>query len=358
MNINFFSKFNDWFEKIQFNTKRRSKIWNKLRVDIKAGSTPVESFSMMWEHLSDDGKRPNDISAKIITEWRKKMSNGMKLSEAIHGYVPESEETIIAAGEESDLVQAIEDLLKIQKAKNRISGTIAKGVIYPFILLFAGCGFLIMFSVRVAPQFNEVLPREKWTGTAAVMADAGDFFTKYLVLLVLIGLGIFIAVGFSMPRWTGKARIFFDKIPPWTLYRLYSGCSFMLILSSMLSAGSSTTEILSSMRKTASPWLDERLAATERFVIGGKNIGDALYETGYDYPAIDTVRDLRSYASKADFAGILRKLGDEWIEDSILKVEKQSAIIKNIALVFAATIIGGFLLSIFSLEQQVIDSQH
>lgn len=348
---------NSYFEKAQFGTKARSKIWQKLRVCLKAGVTIGDALNMIWVHASDDGRKPDHPIAKIIAEWRKEMADGKPLNEAVKRWVPESEQTIIAAGEESDLVQAIEDLLKIQEAKKKISSTIIKGLIYPIVLLLAGCVFLIMFSVRIVPQFSEVLPRNKWEGTPAIMANIGDFFTHYLIVIILAIIGMMIAVSISMPRWTGKSRVFFDKLPPWSLYRLYSGSSFMLIVSAMLSSGSPPLKIINTMRRNASPWFDERLASTERFLRGGKNLGEALYETGYDYPDKETVRDLRSYAGQSDFANTLRRLGDLWIEESIGKVAIQTAIMKNVAMAFAAGVIIGFLLSIFDLEMQVQGSQ-
>ena len=131
----------------------------------------------------------------------------------------------------------------------------------------------------------------------------------------------------------------------------------MLIMSSMLSAGSSPLKIIATMRRSASPWLDERMAATERYLRGGENVGDALYNTGFDYPDHETVIDLRSYATQADFSSILRRIGDLWIEESVEKVEGQTSIMKNIAMGFAAAVIIGFLLSIFQLEMQVMSSQ-
>lgn len=353
----FFNKFQNKFDKMQFNVAARTRLWRKLRVNLNSGTGAIESLNMLWDNMSDDGKKPNHPVAKIIAEWKKSISNGSKLGDAIKGWVPEGEQTIISAGEESNLIQAIDDLLKIQAAKKKIKSTILKGVIYPIVLLIAGCGFLIMFSVRVAPQFNDVLPREKWTGPPVVMVNAGDFFTNYLFIISLVLIALFFTISWSMGKWTGRFRIYADKIPPWSLYRLYSGSSFLLILSAMLSAGVSPLKIIDTVRKSASPWLDERLAATERFIRGGKNIGDALFDTGFDYPDKEMVRDIRSYASKAEFADILRNTSDDWIETSIEKIEMQFVVIKNVAMVFATGVIIGFLMSIFSLEQQVLDAQ-
>lgn len=349
--------FTEQFEKMQFGAKARGKIWQKLAVCLKAGVTTGEALNMIWTHTSDDGRKPNHPVAKIISYWRQEIADGQTLGDAIRPWVPEGEQIIIAAGEQSNLVQAIDDLLKIQQAKKTISSTIIAGLIYPIILCFAGCGFLIMFSVRIVPQFTEVLPREKWSGTPVIMAGAGDFFTHYLIVILLAIVGICVGVSISLPKWTGRFRVYADKIPPWSLYRLYSGSSFMLIMSSMLSAGASPLKIIDTMRKNASPWFDERLSSTERYLRGGSNVGDALYNTGFDYPDKETVRDLRSYAGQADFAAILRRLGDLWIDESMGKVKAQTMIMKNVAMLFAAMVIIGFLLSIFSLEMQIMSSQ-
>lgn len=350
---NFTESFDLWFSKIQFGTAVRMKIYQKLGTYVMAGMPIGEAIHQIYIHTSDDGKKANHPIAKVLRIWQHHIANGEPLVDAIDGWVPESEQAILCSGDATDLPSAIDDLMKIQDAKSKILGAIKGGLTYPLILVLAGCGFLIMFSVRIVPQFSEVLPRNKWGTWPAAMADIGDFFTHYLAAFFIAAIALTVLISWTMPRWTGPVRKRFDNYPPWSLYRVYAGSSFMLVLSAMLSAGMTSGEILDVMMRHGSPWLKERLGSAQKFVADGYNIGDALYKTQLEFPDKETVRDLRSYAGQPDFSDILKKVGDRWLADSVVAVQKQSLILKYVGMGFATFVICGFISAIGALEIQV-----
>src|SRR5690606_11209099 len=109
-----------------------------------------------------------------------------------------------------------------------IKGAVIAGMAYPIVLVLMALGFMIMFGLQVIPSFDEILPRERWTGVGAQMSAMSDFVTVGMLPSLVTFAALVMLMAWSMPRWTGKVRAKFDQFPPYSLYRLVAGSGFML----------------------------------------------------------------------------------------------------------------------------------
>jgi type II secretory pathway component PulF len=106
---------------------------------------------------------------------------------------------------------------------------------------------------------------------------------SFLIFSFLFVLIIFII--YTMPRWISKSRIMFDSFPPWSLYKMWQGSSFLLAISSMMAAGVKLDEVsLRRISNQSEPYLKQRVAMLVRYITAGDNLGDALYKSGYKFP--------------------------------------------------------------------------
>lgn len=74
------------------------------------------------------------------------------------------------------------------------------------------------------------------------MARNGKKF--YLFSKLVVDYWFILAVGITTPylyslvalfgKWKGSVREIFDKVPPWSVYKVYQGCSFLIGLASMM----------------------------------------------------------------------------------------------------------------------------
>jgi type II secretory pathway component PulF len=342
------------FAKLFFTGKKRNRIYRKLNRFLNSGVPMTRALDILWSHASDDGRNPKDSQAIIIDNWRRQVAEGRKLGQAIKGWVPDSDRLVIEGGESAgNLTVAIEKAMAINGAAGEIKKTVIVGLSYPMLLLSAAISLLVLIVRMVVPAFDAVLPKEQWEGLGAQMAFVANVIDNFLIF----GLG-FTAVAialtiWSMPKWTGRLRTKLDKFPPWSLYRLVLGSGFMLTVSGMIKAGIPLPAVLDMLRRDASPWYRERLTATSRWVNEGFNLGEALHKSGHNFPDKESVMDLRAYAGLNKFDEALEKLGTEWLEESVQKIEMQTAVMRNIGfLALAGTfmwIYGG----IFSLQQQI-----
>jgi len=348
------SSFEKWFLKIQFGSKARTRVYRKLIRYLNNSMSLSQALEDMYKHASEDGKKPKNVTAIVLDHWRRDIMNGKSFGRAIQGWVPETDRLVIEGGDNhGKLAVAIEKAILISESSRRIKFTLVSGLAYPALLVAVALGFLIMFGTQVIPAFEEILPRERWTGVGAQMAFMSDFVRYYLawtlaILGLLVGLSIW-----SLPRWTGKWRVPFDSYPPWSIYRLVVGSGFLLTVSGMIKSGIPIHGILRMLQRDASPWYTERLSKTLENVNNGHQLGDALYRTGFNFPDREAIQDLRAYAGLNKFDETLEAMGTEWLNDSVTLIGQQTAIFRNLAFLLLGGIFMWIAAGIFSIQQQI-----
>jgi len=147
-------------------------------------------------------------------------------------------------------------------------------------------------------------------------------------------------VFWSLPHLShAKWRIYLDKIPPWSIYRMLHGSTFLLNIALMLNTGIRLQEVLVIMSKNASPWLRERITGALRGINRGDNLGIALYRSGYEFPDVRAIQFLRILADQNGFDKKLKNFGQRWLDQSVKGVERASKI-----LLMAGILVIGFLI--------------
>lgn len=339
----------------QISGKQRLTVYRKIMKFLRNGVSLPNALDTMWTFESLEGKKPNRPMALMLDDWRKKVRNGTPFGIAVKKWVPEQDAVVISSGESAGRLDiALDNAIYIREGGKKIQAAIAEGLAYPALLLSVLVAFLYLVAIKIVPAFDDVHPKELWTGSGRSLAVVAEFMNSYLVPsiigLVVLVLGIII----SLPRWSERGRVFADKMPPYSMYRLSVGAGFLLSMAAMVRAGVSLTRAMQIMQRTASPYLDARLSATAYQIEDeGLNFGEALHATGYQFPDKEAVSDLRAYALLDGFDETLTTLGTEWMEDSIVKIKEQSALMRNASMVVLGVVFGWISSGIFSLQQQV-----
>lgn len=295
--------------------------------------------------------------AYIYREWLKKVHNGQSFGSAIDGWVPAEDRIIIEAGERSGrLPDSLERAVKVQEASSKIKWTILGGIAQPVVLVIMACFLMVIFGVRVIPAFSDAYPRSKWTGLPVFLGEVSDIIIAYMIPFIITCIGIIGVSIWSLPKWTGPLRVKFDRYPPWSIYRLNAGASFMLSVSALVKAGETIPNILNVMMTGATPWFQERMRAALKYVNNGASFGDALYMTKQWFPDEETVRDLRAFAKLDGFDDRLEAIGNDMLKTSVEKIEIQMKILKNAALFLLGGIFATIVLGIFALQQMITDA--
>jgi Type II secretory pathway, component PulF len=340
--------------KLQFGAAQRIRVYQKLNRFLSSSVSLRQALEIMYQHASEDGRKPKNPTALILLQWLRSVKNGQSFGQAIQGWVPDGDRLVIEGGEAAgNLPQAIERAVLISESLRLIISTIVGGLAYPVMLFVAAIGFLFFFGTEVIPQFEEILPRDQWEGIAGQMSTMSDFVQNGLIWVLLVLVVAIVTIAATMTKWTGDLRAKFDRYPPWSLYRLVIGAGFMLTVSGMIRAGIAVPKILSMLQRGASPWYVEKLSKTLFQVKNGHNLGEALYRTGFNFPDKETVSDLRSYANLNKFDETLQRLGEEWLSDAIKRIKAQMGVLFMTCLIFFGGVFFWIAGGIFSLVDQV-----
>ena len=171
-------------------------------------------------------------------------------------------------------------------------------------------------------------------------------------VLPVVGCIIYFTIGI----WTGRARAFFDHLPPWSLYTIFSGISWLLALSALVKSGTPVSTSLRALRRDSNRYLQERIDKTLVFVNNGDNLGQALAKTGLDFPDREIIGDLKIYSELDNFEEALDKLANDWLEESVYMIEEKAGVLNMAALLSIGGVIAWAVMGTFEMQDQITSS--
>lgn len=346
------SPFERFLVRRSFNAKEREKLYRKL-IQLLGNGVSLERALSQIQLIQK--KRGSSLLAKTINEWRRNLENGQNFGACLAPYIPVGEAMLIETGADSGkLERSIQNAADMVAQQKRIRTAIVSNASYPVLLICVLIAALIMTSYRVIPAFTEVLPVEEWEGVAALVASV-SMMIKEIGHLILFGFMAFVfVIAYSMPRWEGRLRVTFDQIPPWSLYRVWQGSSFLLSMASLMSAGVKIDEnAVNKLASRVSPYLRTRLRAFSSQISAGLNFGDALEATGYRFPDDNIIDDLKIYATLRGFEANLSTITNDWIEEAEESVTASMKILNTVALFLIAITMGALISALFGVIQQI-----
>ncbi len=318
----------------------RVRIYRQLERLVRNNVPIKDALQSLYNRASKNGKKPNNSTAMAITAWKRGTSSGAGLSAAMRGWIPESERILIESGEQGgELARALGDVTDLALGAKQIRGAIIAGMAYPVMLFASLLGTLWYLGNTVIPALGNVLDPKEWQGAGAWLASLATFAENWTIPIAIATPFLFGLYLFSLPRrWPGKLRIYADRFPPYSFYRMSQGVGFLLSTAGLLRSNMLTRDILDRLSKDATPYMRDRMQSTKRIYIQGHNLGESLVQSGYEFPDRDIVQDLQTYAELDGFENQLGIVAREWLVEVVKKVESQAGLI-NMALLFLIFII-------------------
>ncbi|HEY4350798.1 MAG TPA: type II secretion system F family protein [Paraburkholderia sp.] len=340
--------------RLQAGPDARLRIYRKIEKMLSNGLPLLKILEELELRASREGRKPNEPAAIMLGEWRQVVQNGGTLAEGMEGWVPQAEQMIVMAGEQSGRIEAaLRSLNAIVVSGRRIRRAIAGGLAYPFALLAMTLAYLYLFGARVIPQFAVIVSPQRWHGTARLLYLLSRFAQGWMGYCVLACVLCGALLAYSMPRWSGRLRNSLDRYPPYSIYRLVVGVSFLTAFASMQAAGFTVEKSLTRLSANARPWLRERIEDMLFGVKSGLNVGEAMRNTGHRFPSREIVDDLCVYAEYKGFAEALKTLADEWMNAGVERVAAQMRVLNGAAIVLLALLMGVLITGFFGIQQEI-----
>jgi type II secretory pathway component PulF len=324
--------------------KQRAEFFEMMGALIKDGKPLDSSLRELQVRYTQKKRR----LASLLTAWSSALSEGKTFATALTGYASETEVIIIAACEKSgDLVGGFSQAALVARSSAAIRSTLIEEMMTPGIQLLILLAMLIGFSTGLAPQLVQSVPMSAMDdsqrlllGLAAVIAS-----TWYLIVPALVAVAYFAL--WSMPRYMGALRPFLDRIPPWSVYRVYSSATFMIALSALIKSGVPIETAIRFIKQQSSPWLKDHLSVMIGRLRAGVEQGSAM-DTGL---LSDRLADMVAiYSRTADFDAAVSSIGKISMEDGLANIKTSAGFAKTIATIAIGALVGWIFLSMLGIS--------
>ena len=338
----------------RLNTERRMAICRKLASLLRNDFTLMDALGRLEMIESKNGKKPNEPFAIVMRQWQKNLERGMSFSDATRGWVPPNETLLVTSGNISNLVLALENVGRVVDGTQRISRAMRGAIMYPLFLLALTFGIILMVGIYLVPPLADVAGDNiVWRGSARSLIALSDFSIAYWPWIVGIFVGVILIMWLSLANWSGKVRAMFDKLPPWNIYKIHMGVGWMMALSAMVGSGVTIPDAMRMLADNANKYLRSILESALHFIANGDNLGVALNKTEREFPDADIVGDLTIYADMNGFDKNLSQVANDYLAESVRKMESISNVMNSAGILFVSLIIAWVVLGTFQMQDQI-----
>lgn len=338
--------------KFEFSGIKRQRFYIKLYQLLENGVSLDTALSQIQKISA---RNRGSILSKLYRKWRNEVAEGMNFGLCVAPYVPSAEAMLLETGANSGkLVKALQNAAEAIENQGKVKKAILTAGAYPAVLTGMLIAAMVLSAFKVIPTFEQIIPLDQWQGIAYVVASTAQFIREDGVIILGVMIGSIVLIAWSMPRFTAPIRVYFDRIVPWNVYKMWQGSAFLLSVASLMSAGVKLDEVsLARISRQSEPYLKQRVKALQKYIASGENLGDALYNAGYEFPDNEIIGDLQIYAKLRGFDQNLIRVTRVWVDGLVDKVNVAMQIVNFIILVLIAVVIGCLIISFYSVFQQI-----
>lgn len=330
--------------------KARSRIYETLYDQlVDTGSKRIETFKDVFEawHKRDEARKLE--IAQVYHAVAQRLKGGKPFSKAIGPFIPMEEALLLDAGEASGrLPDALQACLTSLRAHDEMRGAISGQMAQP---MFGFFGLIVSSAVMGSmlwPDLLQMFKEENWPSWALALVLSHIWIAQNWFAVSILGVMIGLYY-YTLPRWTGKLRHYFDMIPPWSVYRDKTASSVLIVLAGLIRAGLTVDEAVERMAKGSSPYLTWHLMLIKRRIKAHGSDAIKAFETGlFSRPLLDRIDDA---ARTRQLADALSAIGERSMHLIVAMVKRSAAVANNVLM-----LIVGFLFA-WSLAAQVLGVQ-
>lgn len=338
----------------RLNTEKRMSICRKLASLLRNDFTLIDALERLEMIESKNGTKPNEPFAIVMRQWQKNLERGMSFSEATKGWVPADETLLVTSGNLSNLVVALENVGRVVDGTQRIRRAMTSAIAYPLFLLALTFGIIIMVGLYLVPPLRDVAGNDiVWRGTARSLIWLSDFSIQYWYIFLVVFASAIAIIWVSLANWSGRLRTVFDKLPPWNVYKIQVSVGWLMSLAAMVSAGVTIPEAIRMLADNANRYLRRILDAALRHIANGDNLGVSLMHTGRNFPDSEIIGDLTIYADMNGFDENLTQVANDYLNESVRKMEKVSNTLNSLGILLVSAIIAWVVLGTFQMQDQI-----
>lgn len=310
-----------------FTGKYRRPFYEMLRFLLENGKPEEEAFRMIGDVHTDFGRHWHPY-AELVQDCLQALGDnrpGHQLLDVLACWVPREEAALLGAGLKSGaLAVALEQSDRLIDVRRRIVQEVVFASTYPLLLVIIFSLMLAVNNLKLVPTLSKMSDPASWTGALGVMYSLSGLTERWGMPSLTLGIVLLLLIIWSLPRWRGRIREMADGLMPWSLYRDMQGAVFLMNVAALLEASLADIDVLQTLRRTASPWLRERIDAALDGISLGNSLGMALRNSGYSFPDRSSVNYLSLLGKGKGASRLISKYADRALENIITRVKRRA----------------------------------
>lgn len=319
-----------WFVQFYFRLFLTRPFYQQLKI-FAMGNVPVdETIDELLVQARDSKQKIYAQALEIFSDRLNKRAD--LLSVALRGWIPVPHLLILSAADGSNrkLAEALGKIMVMQRKLSELKISLFILMFEPVLIIFGTYGLTVWMATSFVNHIMAFLHNDSahFYGLAAQLVYLGKLgrgFGAWVPPLVMLAVG-WLVLG-TMGRWTGRLRRYFDKIPPWSIYRALQGASWMQAFALLSAAGVPYEKIMLDTAGYAKPWLRERLLAIHTLMARrGRGVGQAIWESGYGFPSPQIAANLKAFSARNGLGEALANIADEWFDNIVGFIRGVSAL--------------------------------
>ena len=317
---------------------KRFRIYRMLARLMEADIDTRTALEFIYEVVSRDGKKKGEPDAVAVEHWLRAYRESGKLSEAVVGWVPQTELLMLETGENSGRFQfALNMMLRLNEKVGSIYGQVVTKLAYPAIMALVALLSVYYLSISFLPQLLALNSKGIWTGSGASLIAFLTWASNWMPIALIGVFGAIVAIIATLPHFRGPLRDILDVIPPWSVNRFVSGVAFLKGVLVLMESGRGLVEAISLVRPNVSPYLAAKIEPVERALREGHDFGAALAQSEDQFPDMELVKEIQIYSRIGRLDEGLFNVVEQWIDTATGRTNAQIT-------VFATVMLGGVFL--------------
>ena len=323
--------------------KQVASFTREMATMLKAGIKLTESLSVMSQQVTDPQLRA------AVTEIRDRVMTGESLADAMSEYEQFFDViyiSMIKVGEVTGTLPAsMATMTGLIDKRQKLEAKMTTVMLYPVILIFVCLAVLLVIMTVVIPKITEQLLKtgQQLPWLTNVMIGISNVLTSWWVVVIAAGVAGIVLLYKRLMR-TEKGAYLRDKLllnlpgfGPLIKQRIVS--RFTSTLATLLGSGLSMAESLRVVSQvTGNVIMANAIKQSRERILSGADISTPLRDSGVIDP---TIAHMVTVGEKSgELEQMLRMISENLESMSDIVIERLSAIIEPVIIVFMAGIIG------------------
>lgn len=321
--------------KLLFGPKPRAKLYKRLASHTRRGESLESILTKIYNNNTDNGRRgTRDIIPIVVADlYHYVIERSENINQVLAKWAPPHEALVLGALSDSALDPDVLDVIRDMTTKKDEADTAIKHAVRPIRLSIAFLiGSLYLAAVYFTPLLQKQTKLVQPGESARLFISIAEFAQTWGIPLFIVALTINFMFPYILRNFTGPYRLYFEKLPFFSGFRLWSGLTFLMSITPLLAANQTKDEALARLLPHAEPYMHERISAVMQ---SEGSLPESLRDCGYDWPSRQIINDLLDSMSEDNRVQALTDLTQEEtreLTDYYTRVAKQAELFTPIML--------------------------